>query len=364
MSRHLLLALLVGLLVTTGCAGRAAMETQAGLDTALATAPADTTMLLFTDWARIKAYENRSAITSQSPLDERRALLLTTAKTEAAASGFGVQYLDGHAETWGWDSTDLEWEAALTGQGAPVYVLRLRADLDLAAIEAKFVERDFTKTSRESATIYSHELDLGAEWIRSTDLAIVNTAIVADQHLLVISSALDRVEATVDSIVGKQSALDENEAAKQIAQAIGETGAAALLLGGAQCAGLDPVALLGRRATPDMIAQLREQLANPALKPYEALGIGYRKADQRATGTIVMHYASADDAQTALPARQKILAEGSSLATQQPYSDLLTNPQGKVEGTDLVITVQPRNDMPRVLFDMVLRQDLLFAACS
>lgn len=347
----------------TDSIGTASPQKANNLLDGLAVVPANIHEVYFTDWSRIKENENLETITSQSPIDERQKLIMATNKNQAAASRFATPKFAKHADMWGWDTTDLDWEVTLISDGPPLYILKTRDDLDLAMIEANFKARDFTTSSYAGVTIYSHAMHLGADWLQASDLAILNTAIVPDRHLLVLSPAIAQVQAALDSITGKQPSLKENDAVLSTAQALGETSAATLLLGSAWCKGTDPASIVGQRVKPDVAEKLRKQLAVQSLTPYEVLGVGYRSVAGKSLGIIVMRYADAQAASTALSARQQLLEQGTSVVTQQPYSDMLKLQNATSDGANLIFTVQPRDDKPKRLFDMLLQRDLLFAAC-
>jgi len=116
---------------------------------AISFAPADATLLNFTDWSAIKRYEGAENISSRSSMDDRIDLLMSTTRGQAAASGFALPYMEQQAALWGWDSTDLLWEATITTAGGPpVYVLRLPDDFDMDGLVARFEERGFARSEQ------------------------------------------------------------------------------------------------------------------------------------------------------------------------------------------------------------------------
>ncbi len=87
--------------------------------------PPSTQSIAFTDWGRIKASQGAQDVTGASPMEDKLAVALSTSKSEAATSGFGLEHLQTHYDTWGWDSLDLDWEANIGGErgarvGAPL----------------------------------------------------------------------------------------------------------------------------------------------------------------------------------------------------------------------------------------------------
>jgi hypothetical protein len=379
-TKHTLLLLLATTLIASlaGCGkSEDGAENGANLDRALALAPADASRLYFTDWMLIKDYEGFPDLSSQNTMDERmsfmRAFIGNVAEQipahQAVASGYGFNRFLDHAETWGWDSTDLVWEATLEIETAPpAYVLQFPADFDFGPLLALFDERGFSQSIYQGATVYSHEMDLAAEWMRKSEFGILNTALLEDDHRLVLSSSLPTVQAILDAQAGAAPSLADSASAQAVADRLGQAFAAIIAVGPASCQtfSMSPLqAFAGGEISDEQLAQLKALLKESSnLHLYTALGIGYRYAGDELTGYIVMHYLNADDAQADSEPRRQIAQEGLSLTTEKPYPEVLfTVEEAKVEGSDLVWQVAPVDDMPRRLFDMLLRGDMLFARC-
>ena len=330
------------------------------LAAALASAPSDASEVWYTHWALLKKYEGVESLTSQSSMDRRREFMLTLSKDQAGASGYAVTRFFRHAEAWGWDSTDLVWEITLTRESQPpAYVLRFRDDFDFAAILTHFDERGFTQSQYNGATIYSHEMDLKADWLRQTEFAILNTAVLAGDKVLALSTSIDSVKAILDARRDRGRSLAGDEAFSAAADRLGEVAAAALSRSAEVCADLAQSVFA---PLPDSLKTLLDQLS--PLQAYRALGIGYRYESEKPLGLLVLHYASAADAQADLEARKRLLEEGYSLRLRRTYSEALFKlDKASVEGSDIVLRVNPANDMPRRLIEMVFTRDLIFAAC-
>jgi hypothetical protein len=379
-TKHTLFLLLALTLIASlaGCGkSEDGAENGTNLDRALALTPGDASRLYFTDWALIKDYEGFPDLSSQNTMDERmsfmRAFIGSATEQipprQAAASGYGFNRFPNHAETWAWDNTDLVWEATLEIETAPpAYVLQFPADFDFGPLLALFDERGFSQSTYQGVTVYSHEMDLAAEWIRKSEFGILNTALLEEDQRLVLSSSLATVQAILDAQAGEAPSLADSASAQAIADRLGQAFAAIIAVGPASCQTFsgDPLqAFAGQEISDEQLAQLKALLEEgPTLHLYTALGVGYRYDGDELTGLIVMHYPSADDAQADSEPRRQIAQEGLSLAARQPYTEVLfTVQQATVEGSDLVWQVAPVDDMPRRLFDMVLRGDMLFARC-
>lgn len=323
--------------------------------------------LYFTDWSAIKRAIGAEDVTSDSPLDERVAVSLATVKPEAAASAFGLQHLRTHADLWSFDTMDLEWEATVQVQDAPpARVLRFREGFDLAPVAARFDERDFTSEQLEGAVLRSHELDLGQDWVRGSELAISNTALLEDGRTLVASSDPEAVRAVVGEGVDQGAKTLPFLAAIDLLQG---ASAAILLSGMDTCEAFAPFGL-----EPDRLERARAELtAAGPLASYGALGVGY-STEWDPVGRIVFAYADPEAASADLRARASLAAHGTSVRSARPYAEsaftleavqLRPSDDAQATGWSAVeLEVEPTNEMPRRLFDMVFGRDMLFATCS
>lgn len=332
---------------------------------ALVTSP----MISFTDWSLIKAYTGMESITSGSSEEERLALLQTTLKDQYDPSGYALTIPTKHEEQWGFDKTDLAWEAnILSRELPPTYVLKFRSGFDFEPLIALFQKREFEEIEVHGATLFTHELDLSAEWVRVAELGIHNTALIPEEHLAILSSSPRAVEALLKTRQGELASLLGNPAAVATVNRLGETAGAILLLGLDTCLGFTQSPLLdliGEVPDEEVVEKLKALVAEtPQLFPYEALGVGYRTEADRPIGRIVFHYSVAEAAAADLPLRQTLAEGGFSQHYEAPYSEVFfTIVEAVADVEDLVFTVRPANDQPKRLFQMVVYRDMTFAGC-
>ena len=335
------------------------------LEDALAVVPRDVHSIFLTNWKLIKDYQGVPNLTSEQPLEERQEFMIALSENQAVASGFGVNRFATHAEVWGWDSTDLDWELSTSSDASPVFVLKFRQDFDFAPVLARFTEREFTASTHQGTTIYSHPMDIKATWLRATEFSILNTAVLPDKGMFVLSSSLDQVTATLDSMAQSSESLADLDAARLTAQTLGDVAAAFLAVGADTCGGfgLDPIT--SERLTDEQRQALQQQFAGRALLPYDALGVAYRYDGDTPVGVVVMQYADADAAEQSVEARQNLIEQGVSLRAAQPFSEVVAALADTtlVDGT-LTFRLNPAQDQPRRLFEMILGRDMLFAACA
>ncbi len=316
--------------------------------------PAGTTDMGFTDWARIRASLGAEDVTGASPLDAKLAVLMATNQQEAAGSAFGAAYLRFHHDTWGWDTLDVEWEALYSVDGPPVTVVRLREGVDVAAIAARYDQRGFSTDRVAGATIRSHELDPSADWIRSGELAVTNTAFLDDGRTLAFSSGRDGLEAAVTTSGG---ALIPGAAG--VIDALGEPSAAWLVLG-ASCPAFTPLPF--DPFGPD--ASVAPLASGAPLHPWTALGVAYERPDWQPIGRISMGFLDPAQAQADLEPRSTLARDGISQRVLRPYAEaLFTLDRSEAVDDTLTLHVSPTDNRPRHLFGMLQTRDMVFAGC-
>ncbi|MFN8519007.1 MAG: hypothetical protein U0667_06375 [Chloroflexota bacterium] len=314
--------------------------------------PPDTYWLGFTDWSRIRASLGAQDVNGESPLDDKMAVVMSTVQQEGAAAGFGVAHLQGHHKTWGWDTLDVDWEATYSGDGPPVSLVRLREGVDVDAIAAHYDDYGFATEQVSDATLRTH--DFGEDWIRFSDLGVVNTAFFDDGRTLMFSSSLEELRDAVRRVVrtplpGQPQVVDALEGAS-----------AAWLVLAPDCGAFTPLPF--DPLDPD--ASIRPLRSGEPLHPWTALGIGYARPDWDPVGRIAMGFLEPAHAEADLEPRATMARDGTSLVSQRPYADaVFALDGGRVEDTTLLLEVSPVGEMPRRLFGMLQARDMAFARC-
>jgi hypothetical protein len=353
---------------------------QTRLEQALAFVPmAYAPSMYFTDWRFIKLYEGALGVTSQSPWDERRSLFLATHPYNLV-SVQGAMAMQQHEATWGWDFSDLDWEAFIVLDdyqlpGAPAagsqsaYVLKLRRDMDLAPILAHFAEYGFAAQPYGGVDVYSRSPEPGAAWLKVAGPAVVNTAILPDQKILILSEQMPIVHALLDTLAGKEPPLAESGGLATLRAVLNDS-LTTYVAGGAACAGWNPLNDPGARGLSRLSKEQRAEVERllgdgSPLHPYIVGGVSYRIDDGKADNMLVLEYASSSDAEADLETRRRIIAEGSSLAGD-PYSAVMTVKSASRNDKTLIFDLSPvigagpqRNRLP----DLLMGNDMLFAAC-
>ncbi len=344
----------------------------ASLDQVLRIVPQEITdvMILFTDWSQIKSHLGLGFLTSEGPSAFRLELARRVSQDHAAASAYALSFIRTHAETWGWDTADLDWEANIISRELPpTYILKLRDDFDFSTVAVHFAERGFIQTESHGAAVYKHELDLSLDWIHTTELSILTTAYVEEEKLMILSSFPAGVETFLAARAGELTSLAEDPFTCAAVEHLKNPASAIVLRGLGECLRFTPnpiLDLIGTIPTEERVAELKAMIEEKELLvPYRALGVGYRQEETRPVGTIVFEYDSPELAAMELPARCLLAEEGASAYHDGPISeDYFTVLNCDVEGSAVILTVVPINDQPIRLFRMIYYLDAVFAGCS
>ncbi|MFC2105176.1 hypothetical protein ACFLS0_00210 [Candidatus Bipolaricaulota bacterium] len=327
-------------------------------------------MIQFTDWSKIKSQLGLGFVTSASPVEFRFELARRISQDQAAASAYGLSHLRSHAEEWGWDTADLDWEANISSLNlAPTYILKFRDGFDFTPLIGRFLERGFIQTESYGATIFSHELDVGADWTRTTELSILTTAYLPEANMLILSSYQRSVDVFLAVAAGVLEPLSEGAFARVSVTHLGDPYAAILLLGAGECLGFTPnpiLDLLEGVPMETVIAEFKAKLEKQeVMLPFRALAVAYEYKDRLPIGTIVFEYDTPELAAMDLPLRRALAEEGTSTYYDAPIDDsYFVVLEAEVRESAAILTVAPINDQPWRLFRMIYYRDAVFAGCS
>jgi hypothetical protein len=331
---------------------------------ALSALPVGANHVRFTNWALIKELEGFESITSDSSGDERFEFYRTALLRHAVPSHFALRSIGVHADYWGWESDDLDWETNVSVSMAPGYVLKFRDGYVFDSVLENFEERGFIASVYNGVTVYTHTMELQADWLLVTEFSILNTAVLADAGMLFLSIMPETVYEMVDAYQERTPSLMDIPEVKATVGTLGEVPGA--FVSANACEAFDPEALLKRAGPLRPRDQIEAQLDDrPQLQDYETLGIGYRYDDDEPVGLIVMDFASVEAANADLESRRWLATEGHIQdVTLQTYSDVYFSlSDAYVEGDQIVFRARLVDGKPHHLFTMIDRDDLVFATC-
>ena len=331
----------------------------ASLAQALTLVPDNAELVTFTDWMLVKQSADAGDVTSQSA-SAQQADLIKWLKAQTPFAAYGFTQVDTHANDWGWNSLDVVWEVATRVGENPVYVLKLRDDLDVANIYRHFEDRQFKRFNYLGATVFAFSGN--ADWASTTQRSIYTTAVLEDQKVLIMSYQPQNVRAILELNAKLTKSLGESEDIKTTSAVLADKPSVFMAKASFACKSLDTWAKdLG--ITGDAIERFKGSFSAEPVHAYSVFGVGYAHEGDAVIGTLVMHYDKAEDAQADQTARENDLKQGMSLNSMQPYTSLLTLDTVTVQGNDLVLQVRPANNSPKTLWSMITRQDMAYARC-
>lgn len=332
-----------------------------GLSQTLAFTPPDTTLVTFTDWDRLKAAHGMEILDSTLPEDLRFKGMVELTENDGLFSGYGLRSFEGHADAWGWDSSDLAWDAQILTSGAPVYLLRFRDDLDLEPFISLLDEREFESRSYGDALIRSHDLDLRSDWVRTTELAIQNVALLPDGHSVVLSGSSDVLEASLDAAATSTPATVAGGPAGKVAASLDLPISAAIELGPKACFAYADTSFAD---DPDIDAELVASVG--PLSAWEAMGVAtYAAAGEPPMARLAFLLADPAIAASEADSRARIAREGHSLASGQAYADVAFEvAAASAAGSVARIDLAPANGRSGSISRALFARDLLPARCD
>lgn len=322
----------------------------------------------FTDWSALKAVHGGSDVTSASPLTERQRLMLEIARHEATTVPLGLDRLSTWSERWGWDTTDLEWQASCCR--APDFaILRFREDWDSEPFMARLEADGYERRDRPHATSFTIDPDaeaLDRDFleraldVEATPFMRASVAISPDGHTVVLVSGPDAHEILKLAARADPAAIAAGPFGR-VAAALGRPMAAKIIDGRYGCSGTgEEHAYLTEDEAP-LVREVGE------LRPYEAFGFGYDRARPGgpAVARYVFAYERAKGARVDLPGRRRLIDEGYSIFHDAPYRErAFTLVDASVEGRQVVLDVALVGDTPQTLFDLYAGRSLVFATCG
>jgi hypothetical protein len=340
---------------------------------ALTLLPPEIDAFEFTHWSAIKAAHGGAEVTSASPLVERQRLMLDIARSpEATTFPLGLDRLATWSERWGWDTTDLEWQASCC-DAFDFFIFRFREDWDPEPFMTRLEADGYERRERSHATSFT--LEPGTEAPDRDFLERVlqgegatggpfgpraSVAISPDGHTVVVVRGPDAHRILKLAARADPAAIAASPFGR-VAAALGRPMAARILDGwyGCSAKGEDNLTL-----SEDEAPLAREV---GVLDPYQAFGFGYERArpGEPAVGRYVFAYERAKAATTDLPGRRRLIDEGYSRRHGAPYRETaFTLVDATVEGRQLILEVAPVGDTPQTLFDEYRGRSLVFAICG
>ncbi len=342
-------------------------EENTHLETALSMVPADALQFRFSHWNRLKRHNRVPEMTSDFEMLDRKRFMVQVLTKNQAAAVMDKDFFEVQANLWGWDSSDLVWEAEAQFASLIDYlnILRLRPNFDLEALADLLLEREFTPVAYEGITIYSMALTEEVDWYNISPLSIHYIAIFPDEDILIMSPVIESVQKTIDTMRGQQPAIWDDPLVKRAAFQLVGMAAVELQRGIESCEYYSA----GNSDKGRLINAATEQLDNWPVYPYQLMALGHAFSNDLQVDLVIFHYDDFRQAELDFEFRENLLRLGTSPERNVPYSAQFILQDAELDDALMTFSLVPsptlgdRSGWPQTLIGWVQDQDALFAAC-
>lgn len=321
------------------------------VDEAMEVLPADAESILFTDLAGARERLGYGDLTSESSQSQFESYIKDSMESPWALSTLG-QYFQVMDE-WGWSFVDVEWEALLMGEDSNATALKFHDDLDMGVVEASFEDKGYERSDVQGFPAYA--LNLSETDSAEVIAPLLNVVVLPDQHLLLTGPD---AESLIDTVTGDADPLADSDVASDLVASLDAPEFLTLSAGESSC--VDPAEALGESGTPEAQEALASDLAD--LRDPEGHVAAITIGDDGPVARVVVGYGDSETAEADAESRQELLDNGASIATGEPYAELLG---AEVDSDGDLIRYELTTDKARLsLSQMVQRRDVPWAFCS
>ena len=153
--------------------------------------------------------------------------------------------------------------------------------------------------------------------------------------------------------------LDGDEDLAAVADALDEHDVYAAMVLDGDSLTTDPLSIAGPDATPEQLEEIEERLGGMLLAPFEVFGAGLTVVDDEAVGVLAYQHSTADAAEENAELLETLFAEGASVRTSEPLSEMFTDVEVTVDGTTVTVTLGFADDTPtNVLWNAIQVREL------
>ncbi len=334
---------------------------------ALTLIPGDSPRFTYTDWDGLKAYHGVAAMTSLTPRSERVDFMIDVLNRHQASARMDSAFFYGQAELWGWDSTDLLWEAS--GQAEDLletaHVLRFRPGYDFEPLVNQLIQMEFERLSHQGLTIFSFPLAKTPDWHFRSNLAQHNVALIPEEGLAIFAPVPGGVEQILNVYRGLSTSLADEQLVQLVAGDLASLAAVDMRIGERVCFQFGPHSRW--RGSPAAL----DPFDGLAVQPYSLLAVGHHFDQGSDTNLVLMLYQDQSIARADLDRRQALWTAGQSPRYFVPYRQNFDLRRASVNETGLLRFelaprqfLQARTGWPQTVLGWMQDQDILFAGCA
>jgi hypothetical protein len=306
---------------------------------------------------------------------ERELLLKNVLYGNQAGMILDETYLGFQADLWGWDFSDLKWEAfGNFGRiDTEIYVLQLRSNFDFEELTKGLPDKGFADSVYQGIDIYSVPITTKTDWQMESPSAIRTIAVLPEEGLLILSQDIESVWRSIDAREGNESSLGGNPLVKRAAFKLLGMFAARIELGSETCkkfgGGQDEVIKGEGRITKVVRAQLEDW----PVQPYELLAAGHIFVEDSQQDIFIIHYDDYRTAEADFENRENLFRYGiSPYKSGVPYAGQFMLQSSELDDALMSFILMPsptlgeRPGWPQTIMGWLRPNpdpDALFAAC-
>jgi hypothetical protein len=323
--------------------------TRSPLDKALASVPADTLRLGFTDWKQVREQLKPQGLVSSVEIQDFMTRGYDTDLTAASSIDESAAALK---SKYGFSPVNAEWEAYAQSRKGAVMVLQLPSDTDMKAIEDNLDGLGYARPSSDTG-VWKGGVDLVAGIDPTITPELQYVVVDADKHLVISSDTQSYAASSAKVVTGDAKSLADTSIAG-VANRVPAPASAFLWSGDFACEDLS----MSHAAADDQA--LADRLVKKAggIDPLSGLVMSMRP-DR--TVDVAMAFEDSRQAKANLRPRAELVV-GPAVGRDGSLAEDFKLTRSRTQGSDVELTLKPRAKKGFGLSEMD-SGPVLFATC-
>ena len=323
-------------------------RTRASFSRAVASTPAGSERLSWTDWAGVRR-ELGSDVDARSTADELRTFLDDAYDADLSSRSALLQSAPALQTTFGFSPASAEWELFSQSTDGAVITLRMPDDTDFGDLADRLTELGYPPPENEDG-VWAGGPDLLSALSANLTPELAYVVLDPDEHLVMASDQQPYLEAAASAATGDGDGVDGLD---EVTEALGEPLSAAVYAGEYACGAL----AMGQADSDDQAEAAELVAAAGTVDPYLAFAMGVRPAatyeSRSSSPTTTRRVSTPTAAPRSRPARPSARAATSPTASRSRSA--------RADGSLVLLDLDPV-DGEYVLSDLT-SGPVLFATC-
>ena len=321
---------------------------QSEFSRAVASAPAGSERLSWTDWAGVRR-ELESDLDARSTADELRTFLDDGYDADLSSRSALLQSAPTLQTRFGFSPASAEWELFSQSADGAVITLRMPDDTDFGDLADRLTELGYPPPENDDG-VWAGGPDLLSALSANLTPELAYIVLDRDEHLVMASDQQAYLEAAVSAATGDG---DGAEGLDEVTEALGDALSAAVYSGGYACGAL----AMGQADTDDQAEAGELVAAAGTVDPYLAFAMGVLPEGEV---RVAMQFANDDQARANADSRAA-LATGPAVGQGGDFADRFALRSARADGSLVRLDLDPV-DGEYVLSDLT-SGPVLFATC-